>query len=206
MTTSSPQPTSHRDRAKAKRREAIRRAGMRLFAERGYDGATIADIAEAAEVAPRTVQMYFPSKHDIALSVPNEVSSRLTATFQAHPRAGFLEVVDVWLTGEISALDPELVALATAMYQANPDLRALGSSQITDAMRLGGAALVQETGLPPEHPMTAVVGAALGAAIGEYLNAVQQSGTASELHAAFMGFLRALIGAAARPAPPNSDG
>jgi len=29
-----------------------------LFAERGYDSTTIADIAEAAEVAPRTVAMY----------------------------------------------------------------------------------------------------------------------------------------------------
>ncbi|MYR59761.1 TetR family transcriptional regulator, partial [Streptomyces sp. SID625] len=66
---------------------------MRLFAEQGYDGTTIADIAEAADVAPRTVSLYFPSKHDIALSVPDEVAARLTTVFKDRPDSGFLDVV-----------------------------------------------------------------------------------------------------------------
>src|ERR1700735_659292 len=57
-----------RERSKARRRAAIIRAAYELFAERGYDATTVADIAEAAEVAPRTVAMYFPAKQDIALS------------------------------------------------------------------------------------------------------------------------------------------
>src|ERR1700683_522526 len=60
--------TGLRERSRARRRAAIIRAAYELFAERGYDATTVADIAEAAEVSPRTVAMYFPAKQDIALS------------------------------------------------------------------------------------------------------------------------------------------
>ncbi|WP_159674758.1 TetR/AcrR family transcriptional regulator [Streptomyces mexicanus] len=192
--------TSHRERSKARRREAIRRAGMRLFAEQGYDGTTIADIAAAADVAPRTVSLYFPSKHDIALSVPDEIASRLTAVFRRHPASGFLDALDIWLRGEAAALDPQLVALLTAMYEANPALKAHGSSQIEEAVRVTGPALAAATGLPAGHPMNAVVSAAVGAALSQYFAAVLGHQSAADLHTAFMDCLRALVDTARRSA------
>jgi AcrR family transcriptional regulator len=54
-----------RERKKQRTRQQIIDAAMGLFDERGYHATTIADIAEAAEVAPRTFFSYFPSKEAV---------------------------------------------------------------------------------------------------------------------------------------------
>ncbi|MEK8174343.1 hypothetical protein NKH77_51140 [Streptomyces sp. M19] len=42
----------------------------------------------------------------------------------------------MWLTVEAESYDRELMALTQARYEANRGLRALGSSRLTDAVRL----------------------------------------------------------------------
>ena len=51
-----------REHRKAQTRAAIREAAHRLFAERGFDAVTIADVAATAEVAVQTVFNHFETK------------------------------------------------------------------------------------------------------------------------------------------------
>ena len=54
-----------RERKKQRTRAAIQAAAIDLFAERGYRETTIAAIADAADVAIRTVTGHFPTKEDL---------------------------------------------------------------------------------------------------------------------------------------------
>jgi AcrR family transcriptional regulator len=57
-----------RERKKQKTHELIATTALALFAERGYQATTVAEIAEAAELSERTVFAYFPTKEDILFS------------------------------------------------------------------------------------------------------------------------------------------
>lgn len=65
-----------RERKKRQTREAIAKTALGLFAERGYDAVTVADVAEAAQVAVTTVFNYFKTKEDLffgAFTPPTEI-------------------------------------------------------------------------------------------------------------------------------------
>ncbi|WP_227983522.1 TetR/AcrR family transcriptional regulator [Nocardia spumae] len=56
-----------RETKKQQTRQEISDTATRLFIERGFEPTTIAEIAEAARVAKKTVTNYFPRKEDLAL-------------------------------------------------------------------------------------------------------------------------------------------
>src|SRR5215831_557709 len=51
------------------KRDALLRAAIDVFAERGYFNAQVADVARAAGIAAGTVYLYFRSKDDLLVSI-----------------------------------------------------------------------------------------------------------------------------------------
>jgi len=76
------QATGLRERKKRQTREALTRAALALFAERGYDETTLADIADAAGVSTRTIFAYFPSKEDILFCDVPEIQERFARALE----------------------------------------------------------------------------------------------------------------------------
>src|SRR2546423_480542 len=60
---------THADATPGSKRDAILRAAIDLFAERGYFNSQVADVARAAGVAAGTVYLYFKSKDDLLVSI-----------------------------------------------------------------------------------------------------------------------------------------
>jgi AcrR family transcriptional regulator len=74
-----------------KRRETLRRitdAGICLFIEKGFNGATVEEIAAAAGISRRSFFHYFESKDDILLSLQSDVGELFAAEVRRAPSGG----------------------------------------------------------------------------------------------------------------------
>ncbi len=78
-------PLGLRDRKRARVRQELIDAAMSLFAERGFDAVTVDEIAEAADVAPRTFYRYFPAKEDVVTADGREATALMIETLAARP-------------------------------------------------------------------------------------------------------------------------
>ena len=76
---------SLRDRQRAQIRADIRRAALRLFAERGYDDVTTEEIATAAGVSPRTFFRHVPTKDELLLAPVRHGGAAIVILLEQRP-------------------------------------------------------------------------------------------------------------------------
>jgi AcrR family transcriptional regulator len=157
-----------RERKKAKTRAAIQQEAMRLFRERGYDGTTVEDIAEAAEVSPSTFFRYFPTKEDVVLR--DDYDELMVEAFLGQPpeltplqavRAAMRSVATI--AEGLSAEERELEQVRMALTFSEPDVRSRWIDELTRSTRGFTEMVAARTGLAADDVrVRTFVGATLG--------------------------------------------
>ena len=111
-----------RERKKQLTRETIARVALRLFAERGYSETTLADIAEAANVSPRTIFAYFESKEEILFCDEPRFLAELKRRLDERPPG--TTTVDA-IRDFVSSLEPDSAdaKLRKSIIKASPALQ-----------------------------------------------------------------------------------
>lgn len=113
-----------RERKRRQTRERIEKAAMKLFLERGFDGTTIEDITEAADVSKRSFFDYFPSKEEVVFAWQDSFADDLAAAVAARPSGEpVVKVVEEALISATiaAAADPQSLAIA-ALIRDTPTL------------------------------------------------------------------------------------
>jgi AcrR family transcriptional regulator len=78
--------TGLRERKKLQTRQLIFEAAQRLFAQRGFDRVSVAEIARAANVSEVTVFNYFPTKEDLFYAGMHFFEEELLESVRSRPK------------------------------------------------------------------------------------------------------------------------
>ncbi|GAA3472259.1 TetR/AcrR family transcriptional regulator [Nonomuraea roseola] len=171
---------SRRERKKQLTRQRIVMAAIRLFEEQGYEQTTMAQIAAAADVDPKTFSNYFRSKDevlwvgmdrdfDVLLAAiaerrphesPGEVLARMVQQYAAHRRP------------KVPRREPEELSATVRLVMSTPTLQAKGLYLLLDLQQRIADELLKA--FPDQlDPITAA------AMTGALMGAIQQAGLAS---------------------------
>jgi AcrR family transcriptional regulator len=160
-----------RELKKEQTRQQIADTAWRLFADRGFDQVTVAEVAREAVVAPATVFNYFPTKEDLFFFRLEAFGSRLVEAIRARRQgepalvafrrfllrpAGLLAQLEA---GDRQAL--ERLRTVHRMIAASPALQAREQQALAGYADALAAELAAETGAAPDDVSARVAATAL---------------------------------------------
>jgi AcrR family transcriptional regulator len=117
--SAAPPQAGLRERKKRRTRQLISETARGLFAERGFDRVTVAEIARSAEVSLQTVFNYFPTKEGLFFSGLEDFEAELLdAIRERDPGESILAAFFGFVTeasGLLAAGDPEAIGRLRAI-------------------------------------------------------------------------------------------
>ncbi len=172
---------SLRERKKLATRRALRRVALDLVAERGFAHVTVEDIAEAADVSPRTFFNYFPSKEAALFGAdPDRVAALREDVARAAPGEPALEALRLVVAADARSVTEELGEFGgdpvdwlrrIKAARADPHVRAAHAAQMALIERALAEGLAARLGVDPERDPYPGLLAAMAAGV------VRSSGT-----------------------------
>ena len=150
-------PVSLRERKKLATRRQLRRAALELVAERGLANVTVEDIAEAADVSPRTFFNYFPSKEAVLFGgEPDRAAALRDRVARLAPGAPAVEVLRTVMAQDAEAMAAELRSLGgdpvdwlrrMKVARTDPHVRAAQAAHMATIERAIGEGLATRLGV-----------------------------------------------------------
>jgi AcrR family transcriptional regulator len=157
------EPVDRQERRKQRTRRAIQAAALELFAERGYRETTINDIAERADVAPRTVTVHFPAKEEMLFDAePFTLDGLSRRLAERDPSEPALHVLRDWVAATMTEVETEGAELDERFWHR----RALRAHIINAEPELRGRARASY------YPFERVLADAIGEDLGQSGNAL----------------------------------
>jgi AcrR family transcriptional regulator len=189
--------TGLRERKKQRTREQIVAAAFELFRERGYNATTVADIAAAADIAPRTFFAYFPSKEAVVFHEFDALFASLQERIEGRPEdETAIDALRSWLEHSLPAAhdESEEAALRKRLCLEEPGLAAREKSLLGRLEVLLREGVARDLGEPPDGLRPKLVAAAAVAAMAAIDDEVDKSQSMKVLDEALI-FLRGGVAA-----------
>jgi AcrR family transcriptional regulator len=174
--------TGLRERKKERTRATITRVSLELFARDGFSATTLSAIADAAEVSPRTVSTYFPSKEQIVFAAYDDAIRRLGARLATRGTdEPVIAVIGDWARTEADLQDDiasatvrvrrvegtDFARLRQLAIARDPELWALERRHVRPLADLISAAFAEELGVARDSLAARISGEATAVALME---------------------------------------
>jgi AcrR family transcriptional regulator len=152
-----------RERKKRRTRATIVEVAARLFAARGYEATTVAQIAREAEIAESTLFKYFPSKVDVVFSLTDAVTEsakeRLLGRAESESAS---EALVAWIAADLPRVEAPYVELLRnyqAVVAGDAELRREARLRLALLEDVFATAFARDLGEPPESLRVRVLAA-----------------------------------------------
>jgi AcrR family transcriptional regulator len=155
--------TGLRERKKRRTRQLIADEAFALFDAQGFQDTTLRQIADAAEVSPRTVSAYFPAKEELVFAEHEEFFDDLERQLTGRdPDATAADTLRAWLVTMLEERGPQAKRSRRVreLVESDPALRIYERGLQERAERIVAAAVAGDLGLPEDDLVPHMVGAA----------------------------------------------
>jgi AcrR family transcriptional regulator len=203
-----------RERKKQRTRRALIEQAARLFEEKGYDETTVAEIAAAADVSPRTFFGYFAGKEDV-LFADTAARIRIALDVVADRRPGepvdqlLLRAVHEMASSEAFTADfgGRAAAVRLRLLSSHPALQAGALRRLLDFQtELAHALITVYPDELDESTAAAMVGALLGALVATGMDGLRRGHDPTALQSDLRRATDIVLhGIASPPPPPTSS-
>jgi AcrR family transcriptional regulator len=141
MKTAEPVSVDLRELKRLRTEQRLIEVAIKLFVERGFEQTTLQQIAETAEIAPRTIFHHFSTKEELVAAWQDQVRSDLCAVVAEQPtQSGPLGVLEAAVMAVLMPRGEEH-AVVTKLIERTPALRSRDELKNGDLERTLSTAL-----------------------------------------------------------------